>query len=291
MELAILGYGYSAAYVADAFMAQGGHVWATRRTADHQRTPLGNSVHCHAFDVGLGAAPTLEVYAHNTTHLLISIPPVDAIASAANAIMPLAASMPNLRWLGYFSTTGVYGDANGGWVDESTQPSATHERALSRLAEERAWLSSSLPSHIFRISGIYGRARSALDQCLAGTARRIYKEGHVFSRIHVADIAQAVLASMLKPSAGNIYNLADDYPCPAHEVVSYASDLLGMPAPQLQGYDEIAESLSPMMREFYSASRRVSNQKIKQELGVRLEYPSYREGLEALMRTTMHDVA
>lgn len=278
MELGFLGFGYSAGVLAGQMMAKGWQVWGTQRSVSSFEIP---SVSYQAGEESLRLLPC----AANTTHLLISIPPLDDAAGLTQALLPLLRAMPQLQWLGYFSTTGVYGDAHGAWVDETTPTHAQHARAAARIAEEKALLTSGLPVHIFRISGIYGMGRSVLDQLRAGTARRIDKEGQVFSRIHVEDIARVVQASMLQPCAGEVYNVADDLPCPAHEVVAHGAALMGMQPPPLERYEDIAQSLSPMMREFYGASRRVRNTKIKQELGVSLLYPTYREGLARLLQT------
>lgn len=272
MELGILGFGYSAQQLA-ALCAPHMPIWSTRRDsgAGHYTYRAGQS------------SERLQPAAKNTTHLLISIPPIDEVGSVTQGLLPLLQAMPKLQWVGYCSTTGVYGDAGGDWVDETTPASPANPRGAARLAEEAVLLTSGLPVHLFRIAGIYGAGRSALDQLRAGTARRIDKPGSMFSRIHVLDIARAIQASMQQPSPGAIYNLADDYPCPAHEVVAYGAELLGMAPPPLVKYADVEAELSPMMREFYSASRRTSNAKLKALLGGELTYPTYREGLQALM--------
>ncbi len=274
MELGIFGFGYSANALVASCVPQGTRIWHTARRAN-----AGDS---YAYEAGCPAGFVRE--REDTTHVLISIPPIDGAGGVARALIPALQTLPQLAWVGYYSTTGVYGDAGGDWVDETTRAEPQHARGAARLAEEEVLLQSGLPVHIFRIAGIYGLGRSALDQLRAGTARRIEKPGHVFSRIHVQDIARATYASMMQPSAGSIYNLADDLPAPAHEVTAYAAGLLGMTPPPLEAYEDIAESLSPMMREFYAGSRRISNRKIKGELGVNLAYPTYREGLEGLLK-------
>lgn len=273
MELGIFGFGYSAQALAASCMPQGARLWHTGRRA--------NASNSYSYEAGTDAGFVKERSA--TTHVLISIPPIDGQGSVARALIPALSALPHLKWVGYFSTTGVYGDADGDWVDETTPVNPPHARGQARVAEEQALLTSGLPVHILRIAGIYGPGRSALDQLRAGTARRIDKPGQVFSRIHVHDIACATYACMMQPHAGSIYNLADDLPAPAHEVTAYAAGLLGISPPSLEMYDDVAETLSPMMREFYSASRRISNQKIKGLLGQGLAYPTYREGLAALV--------
>ncbi len=190
---------------------------------------------------------------------------------------------PRLRdacWLGYLSTTGVYGDHNGGWVDETTPPCPDQPRSIERLAAERAW--QGMGAAVFRLPGIYGPGRSAVDRVKAGTARRIDKPGQVFSRVHVEDIAAAVLAAMAQPPAGAIYNVVDDLPASNSEVIAYACELLGVPVPSVIPWDEAAPTMSAMARSFYTENRRVRNDRLKRTLGVTLRYPTYREGLRAI---------
>jgi len=211
-----------------------------------------------------------EKHLLDATHILSSIPPQEK----GDVVIPHLAD--NQKWLGYFSTTGVYGDWDGDWVDEESEPRPNNDRLKRRLEAEAQWRERG--GHVFRLAGIYGKGRSAIEDVLAGTARRIDKPGQVFSRIHVEDIAQIVLASMNRPNPKAIYNACDDEPAPAHEVVQFACKLLDREAPPLIPFDRA--ELSPMGREFYSANRRVKNERIKQELGVKLQYPTYREGLK-----------
>lgn len=239
-------------------------------------TPLGD------------AALVLE----NATHILISIPPAgeeDDIVVQYHA--DTLRQMPNLKWIGYLSTTGVYGNRDGGTVIEESSLNPTSKRGSKRVAAEQKWLKlfekDGLPVHIFRLSGIYGPGRSAIDSVLGGNARRIYKKGHAFNRIHVDDIAQVLLASMLNPQAGSIYNLADNMPAPSHEVITYACELLGRaPLPLIDIEDA---DLSPMARSFYNDHKIVDNSKIKKELGVELLYPNYKEGLKACLPSGGND--
>jgi nucleoside-diphosphate-sugar epimerase len=186
----------------------------------------------------------------------------------------LAARASVIRWLAYLSTTGVYGDRGGEWVEEDSPLSPSTERGRRRLAAERQWLalhaSHGLPVHIFRLAGIYGPGRNQLMSVADGTARRIVKPGQVFSRIHVEDIATVLEASMARPNPGAAYNVCDDLPCPPQEVIAFAAELLGRPLPPEIPLD--AAELSPMARGFYAESKRVSNRRIKTELGVRLAY-------------------
>ncbi len=195
------------------------------------------------------------------------------------------AALPGLRWLGYLSTTGVYGDRGGGWVDETARLLPTGERGRRRVAAEQGWLGlwhdSGVPVHIFRLAGIYGPGRSAFDALRAGTAKRIDKPGQVFSRIHVEDLARVLVASIGQPRPGAVYNVCDDDPSPPEAVVAHAATLLGMPQPPLVPFE--AAELSPMARSFYDDNKRVSNRLIKTELGVCLLYPDFRVGLAAIL--------
>lgn len=221
------------------------------------------------------------------THLLVSAPPGPAGDPLLAALHDeIAAVAPRLRWAGYLSTTGVYGDHGGGWVDEATPLAPTTERGRQRVAAEAAWqalaATAGLPLHIFRLAGIYGPGRGPFAKVRNGTARRIIKPGQVFSRIHVADIARVLDASIARPNPGAVYNLCDDDPAPPEDVIAHAATLLGLAVPQAVPFD--AAELSPMARSFYAESKRVRNDRIKTELGVTLRFPSFREGLAALLR-------
>jgi nucleoside-diphosphate-sugar epimerase len=195
------------------------------------------------------------------------------------------ATVGTLEWIGYLSTVGVYGDQGGRWVDETTLPKPNSARTEARVEAEAAWLEfgkeTGIPAHVFRLAGIYGPGRSAFDKLTTGTARRIKKDGQVFSRIHVEDIGNVLEASIAQPNAGAIYNVADDEPAAPDAVVAYAAELLGVPPPPEVEFAEA--DLSPMARSFYEGSRRISNARIKSELEVKLRYPTYREGLASLM--------
>lgn len=211
------------------------------------------------------------------THILISIPPAaDGIDAA---FLHHADRLQKKKWIGYLSTTGVYGDWQGEWVDETSTLRAIEPRSVRRIEAERNWLG--LGAHIFRLAGIYGPGRNALDSIRSGTAQRIDKPGLVFSRIHVDDIAKALVASMFAPRPGEIYNLCDDEPAPSHEVVAYGCGLLGVEPPSLSPFDQTL--LSPMAQSFYRESRRVRNDKMKEQLVGQLLYPSYREGLASIL--------
>ena len=273
-----IGHGYSARALARLLRPQGWRIIGTTRSAEKAGALAAEGVEPLVWPGG-DLAPALA----EATHLLSSVGP-DAegdpvLRQAGGAI---AAAAPRLAWAGYLSTTGVYGDHRGGWVDEATPLAPATERGRRRVAAEHAWAAvPGLPLHIFRLAGIYGPGRSAFDRLRAGTARRIVKEGQVFSRIHVDDIAQALAASMARPDSGAVYNLADDAPAPPQDVIACAAELLGAPAPPEIPFE--AAELSPMAASFYSESKRVRNDRIKAELGVRLLHPDYRAGLRAIL--------
>ncbi len=218
------------------------------------------------------------------SHVLSSIAPDAAGDPVIREIGPVLARSTHLTWVGYLSTTGVYGDHGGGWVDEQTPLTPGTRRGRARMRAEAQWQALGLPLHIFRLAGIYGPGRGPFEKVKAGTARRIIKPGQVFSRIHVEDIAQVLAASMARPRPGAIYNVCDDDPAPPQEVIAHAARLLGLPLPPAVPFD--AAQMSPMARSFYSESKKVRNGRIKNELGVTLKFPSYREGLAALLNDT-----
>jgi nucleoside-diphosphate-sugar epimerase len=196
------------------------------------------------------------------------------------------ARLAGLGWVGYLSTTGVYGDRAGGWVDESGELRPTGDRGRRRVAAETAWLDlwrrRGVPVHVFRLAGIYGPRRSAFDSLRQARAQRIDKPGQVFSRIHVDDIAAVLSVSMAKPNPGAIYNVCDDDPAAPAEVIAYAAGLLGIELPPLVPFAQA--ELSDMAQSFYADNKRVRNDRIKRELGVELAYPDYRQGLAAILK-------
>lgn len=265
-SLFIFGLGFASQAVAKAALAQGYKVGGTCRTQEKC-----DRLNAQGINAILFSGITPEIVSEYGC-ILSSIPPQEN----GDVVIPIIRNLSSGKWLVYFSTTGVYGDYNGEWVDEESEPRPNNDRLRRRLEVEVQW--QELGGHIFRLAGIYGKGRNAIDDVLAGTARRIEKPGQVFSRIHVADIAQVILSSMQKPSPGAIYNVCDDEPAPAHEVVAFACELLGKTPPPIIPFSEA--ELSPMGKEFYSANRRVSNNKIKNELRVELLYPTYRDGLK-----------
>lgn len=279
-HLLSFGHGYSARALTPLLLQQGFAITGTTRRAED-----------HAELVQSGIRPLVwpgsdlrDVLA-TATHLLISIAPNGEGDPVLNALgAEIAKHADQLEWVGYLSTTGVYGDAQGGWVDEKCPLKPATKRGQMRVAAEAAWQDvPDLPLHIFRLAGIYGPGRGPFAKVRAGTARRIIKENQVFSRIHVDDIAQTLAASIARPNPGAIYNLCDNDPAPPQDVIAHAAELLNRPLPPAVDF-ETAE-MTPMARSFYAESKRVRNDLIKSELGVKLHFPDYRAGLAALLKS------
>lgn len=276
-RLFCFGLGYSAEALARRWLQRGWDVAGTARDAARLAELEAMDIEAFPFDrdrrLPSGA---LE----DVTHLLISVPPDakgDPVLDMAETAIREA--LPELQWIGYLSTTGVYGDHDGALVDEAVPVNPNAARSRRRAEAEARW--QALGAHIFRLAGIYGPGRSALDDVRAGTAKRIVKSGQVFSRIHVEDIATVLEASMNRPRPGAIYNVCDDEAAPSAEVVAHACALLGVePPPEIPF--EFAH-LTPMALSFWADNKRVSNRLMHEELGVRLAYPSYREGLKSLL--------
>ena len=283
-RLFCFGLGFSALTLARRLLAQGWAVAGTCRTPDKAKRLQDEGIEAHLFD-GDGPMADAGAALAGTTHLIASVPPSDRYDPVVRLHGPDIAGLTGLEWVGYLSTTGVYGDHGGGWVDESTPRTPSGERGARRVAAEDDWLAlhreHCVPVHLFRLAGIYGPGRNALVSLKDGRARRIDKPGQVFSRIHVDDIAAVLAASMARPDPGAAYNVCDDDPAPPARVVAYAADLLGIEPPPLVAFD--TADLSPMARSFYADNKRVRNDRIKTQLGVTLAYPSYRQGLTALL--------
>lgn len=280
-HLFCFGLGYTATALAGALVEQGWRVTGTCRDASHAEAARRLGLEIVTFDRDHPIAD-LDRHLAAATHLLSSVPPDDRgdpVLDVHGA--EIARAAPRLQWIGYLSTTGVYGDRNGGWVDESSALTPSGERGRRRLAAEIAWRSLPLPAHLFRLAGIYGPGRSALDTVRSGKARRVLKPGQVFSRIHRDDIVQVLLASIAQPHPGTAYNVCDDDAADPAEVISYACKLLNVTPPPAVPYAEA--QLSPMARSFYDDNKRVRNDRIKRALGVVLKYPDYRTGLDALL--------
>ncbi len=273
--LLTFGHGYSAAALA-ASLSPEWRVIGTTRRPEKAAALAAAGVRPVAMDDG----PAVRAAVAAADHVLVSAPP-DADGDPILRAHRAAIEAGPARWIGYLSTTGVYGDRAGGWVDETDALAPVNERSRWRAAAEADWLGLASPAHVFRLAGVYGPGRSAFDRLRAGRAQRIVKPGQIFSRIHVEDIAATLTASIAAPRPGRVYNVADDEPAPPQDVIAYAAELLGVPAPPEIPFEDAA--LSPMARSFYAETKRVSNRRIRSELGVRLRYPDYRVGLAAVL--------
>lgn len=280
-HLLCFGFGFSARALVAQLDRRAWKISATSRDAEGIAEINAQGFHGLLFDGTLLIAP-------DVTHLLISAPP----GENGDPVLQLFEEQlqrlsKQLKWVGYLSTTGVYGDRGGDWVDEDSPLEPTTARGQRRLEAERIWLrlhsEFGLPVHLFRLAGIYGPGRNQLLNVRDGSAKRIIKPGQIFSRIHVEDIAGVLAASIAKPNAGRAYNVCDDEPCPPQEVVAYAVDLLGLPLPPEIPFEQA--ELSSIAKSFYADSKRVSNRRIKTELGYKLLYPNYRVGLTAINST------
>ena len=280
--LTCLGLGYCAVHYVEEFRQQFDRVIGTTRSLRDAGAPHGR-VQMIPFD-GTAASPGLVSLVEESEALLISAPPLEpGDPVLATLAAPIARGQTSA--IVYLSTIGVYGDSGGAWVDEDIPPRPGSPRSVARLAAEEAWRrlgdENGKSVAILRLSGIYGPGRNALVTLAEGKARRIVKPGQVFNRIHVTDIAQAIDACFARSAAG-VFNLADDEPAPPQDVIAFAADLRGrMPPPEIP-FDAARGGMSAMAQSFYAENRRVRNAKVKQTLGVRLAYPTYREGLRAL---------
>ena len=275
-HLLCFGLGYSARVLAGR-LGVGDCGWRVTGTSRNPSEP-----DCLSFDRDHPLAPAAFA---GVTHILVSVPPDEAGDPVLDLHGEDIAALPDLRWLGYLSTTGVYGDRAGGWVDERSELHPSGTRGRRRVAAEAGWLDlwrrRGVPAHVFRLAGIYGPGRSPFAALRAGTARRIDRPDQVFSRIHVDDLAGVLLASIARPRPGAVYNVCDDEPAAPEAVIAHAASLLELPAPPLVPFE--AAALSPMARSFWDDNKRVSNALIKEELGVVLRYPNYRVGLAAML--------
>lgn len=275
--LVSFGHGYSAQAL-ERHLTPGWRIIGTTRSDDKLAEMMARGVEPRIWP-GADMTPALD----RATHLLISAAPDengDPVLSDLRA--EIAARATQFQWVGYLSTTGVYGDHDGDWVDESAPLTPATRRGQARVQAEQDWASiPGLPLHIFRLAGIYGPGRGPFSKVRNGTARRIIKPGQVFSRTHVADIAQVLAASIARPNPGAAYNVCDDDPAPPQDVIAHAATLLGLPVPEAVDFDKAQMSL--MARSFYAESKKVRNDRIKEELGVTLLYPDYRAGLAALL--------
>ena len=274
-----MGLGYSAAALSRRLLAQGWRVIGTTRSPEKAARLKAQGI-----EPLMWPGTPLDGALAEATHILLSIAPDAAgdpvIVAEADA---LRAARP--EWVGYLSTTGVYGDHDGGWVDETTPLTPGTARGRQRVLAEAQWQALAAdhgwPLHIFRLAGIYGPGRGPFRKVKDGTAQRIVKPGQFFSRIHVEDIGQVLDASIHRPDPGAVYNVCDDDPSPPQDVLAHAAELLGLPIPPEVDIDKA--DMTPMARSFYAESKRVRNDRMKRDLGIRLLYPTYRDGLAALL--------
>lgn len=282
-HLCCIGLGYSAKALAARLQPQGWRISGTARTDEGAAGLKAQGFEAVRF-AGDGPQADLAALIRSCTHLLLSAPAEESGDPVLAHHRADVAAAPDLRWIGYLSTVGVYGDHGGARVDETAELRAASPRTRRRVEAERQWLylggETGKAVQVFRLSGIYGPGRSAVDNLRSGRARRIVKPGQIFNRIHVEDIALVLEASMSRPRAGAIYNVTDDEPSPAPDVVSYAAELIGVEPPPEIPFEEAG--LSPMARSFYGENKRVANDLVKRELGVSLRYPTYREGIAAI---------
>jgi nucleoside-diphosphate-sugar epimerase len=278
----VIGGGYSGQRFARALLDQGAMVWLTRRNGNPE-TPDGERLHWLSFDASQGLIPALP---EQLSHVLVTIPPNgEGRDDALEHLLGDLRRQP-LDWLGYLSTTGVYGNTGGDWVDEGSPTTATLPRSQARLRCEQAWLNSGLPVQSFRLPAIYGPGRSPFEQLRQGSARLTHKPGQVFCRIHVDDIVGALMHCIALPpnTRPAVVNVSDDAPCPSSETLGFAAHLLNLKLPAYRRFADIAPELSPMALSFWEDNRRVSNRLLCQGLGYPLRYPSYREGFTASLR-------
>jgi nucleoside-diphosphate-sugar epimerase len=278
MHLVIFGLGYTGAALAEA--AAGAGVRTTVVTRQARPAGLGGVAFAGFDDPAAALA--------NATHLVATAAPGEAGDPVLARHRALVAAAPALRWIGYLSTTGVYGDRGGGWVDEDTAPAPGNERGVRRVQAEQAWsaIRPDAAVDLFRLAGIYGPGRSVFDDLRAGQARRVYKPGHVFGRIHRDDIAGALLAAIRQQRLPGVrvLNGSDDEPASSADVIAEAARLLGREPPPLVPFAEAQAAMSPMARSFWADDRRVRSEQTQRSLGRRWLYPSYREGLRAILR-------
>jgi nucleoside-diphosphate-sugar epimerase len=281
-RLFCFGLGYTALALARRLMTEGWRIAGTTRAVDKRAALASEGFEVFLFERDRPLDDASAALA-GTTHLLTLIAPDEAGDPVLAHHLADLRRCATLEWVGYLGTTGVYGDRAGAWVDETAAVAPSMPRTRRRVTAEGHWLASGLPVHVFRLAGIYGPGpgRNALAAVRAGTARRIVKPGQVFGRVHVDDIAQVLRASIARPNPGAIYNVADDEPAPPQDVIAFACALLGVAPPPEVPYDEA--DLSPMARSFYADNRRIDNARIKRELGVSLRYPTYRDGLRAIL--------
>tara|TARA_B100000475_G_scaffold161890_1_gene122846 strand:+ start:3041 stop:3910 length:870 start_codon:yes stop_codon:yes gene_type:complete len=280
-KLLSLGHGYSA-QVFEKFLDP--KIWEiSATTRDIKKADILGARNINAF---IWPGTDLKNEINRASHILLSIPPLESGDPVFESYFETIKNATNLEWIGYLSTTAVYGDHDGNWVDERTELNPTTKRGKHRVLAEEQWLSLAKevgsPVNIFRLAGIYGPGRGPFLKVLAGTAKRIIKEGQVFSRIHVEDIARVLFASIEQPGIGCVYNVCDDLPAPPEDVLSFAAKLLNKEDPPIANF--LSSNLSDMVRSFYSECKRVDNSKIKSDLQISLKYPNYKIGLKSVLK-------
>ena len=286
-RLFCFGLGYCALALLSTLRDAGWQIAGTCRSKESVSSLTKEGIEAYVFDGNTPMCPPPSAFL-NASHVLCSAPPTAGIDPVLAHHCDDLAKLNKLAWVGYLSTTGVYGDWKGDWVDESSELKTINERGIDRIKAENGWLKLweqfGVPVHIFRLAGIYGPGRNAIETVRTGRARRIKKRGQVFSRIHVDDISQVLSASISMPHPSRVYNVCDNEAAPPQDVISYACYLLGVEPPPLVPFEEA--DLSPMARSFYAENKRVSNLRLSKELGVQLKWPDYREGLKSLLSSS-----
>jgi len=286
-HLFIFGLGYSARFLARKVLSEGWQVTGTCQSQEKAADLALDGITPIIFDRDHPIAGLAEAF-NGVTHILNSVPPDKIGDPVADLIAAHPDAFSKVKWIGYLSTTGVYGDTGGALVNETAPRRPTSDRSRRRVEAEDAWLDlhshAKMPVHLFRLPGLYGPGYSVLDRIRAGEAKNIVKPGHAFCRIHVDDLAQTLCASMDRPNPGAIYNVCDDEPAPPSELTLFGCQLLGVEPPASQNWDDILPTLSPMALSFWQDNRRVDNSRIKEDLDIELLYPSYREGLTEIAK-------
>lgn len=280
----VFGLGYTGLAFARAMRDAGLPVAGTVRSVEKAAELRAAGIDALVFD-GRTPGDRVDAALAEATHILVTVSQGEAGDPVIAAHRDDILAAPGLQWIGYLSTVGVYGDHGGDWIDEETPPDPRIARAAARIAAEQAWgdlgAQRGVPAGVFRLAGIYGPGRNPMVKIAEGRAHRIVRPGQVFNRIHVADIVETLRAATARPAA-RVYNVADDEPAPPQEVTAFGAELMGVAPPPEIPFE--AADLSPLARSFYEGNRRISNRRIKDELGVALRYPTYRDGLAALWR-------
>ena len=277
--LLIFGHGYTASALVDHLGTEDWEIFGTTRNVDTADLLKENNI----TPLMWSDDTSIKSIIKRSNCILHSIAPTEVEDPVYEKFAEdIIARSINLSWFGYLSTTSVYGNHDGQWVDEKTPVNPSSNRGLLRVNAENTWARiNDLPLHIFRLAGIYGAGRSPLDKIRSGKAQLISKPGQFFSRIHVEDIAQVLKASIEMPNRGSIYNVCDDMPAAPDEVLAYAAKLLNYPEPPRIDFE--AAELSPMAKSFYSDNKRVNNHLIKNEFSLALKFPNFKAGLDALV--------